>query len=247
MEFPTSPAVNQVVTVGNRSWRWNGTSWEVTHMAPTTGASVAGWTKVVDKSGASLTGFTQQAGTWTTDGSVISSATNGILSIDEFDVRAPFYITVDVKVVTTGGSNLNNGFAGPYAGGSSMSNFNRTHIQWAGTNTVSVTTDNVAERASAAFTPSLDTWYTLSALYTSTTEQSVFINGTSYLVNVYAPVNSGQCKRMSLLAAGSNVKWRNLAIWVPTHLATLLPTFNSSVTFTANDDPTTVALIIGLE
>ncbi len=28
MDFPASPALNATYTVGNRSWRWNGTAWE---------------------------------------------------------------------------------------------------------------------------------------------------------------------------------------------------------------------------
>ena len=41
MEFPTSPTLNQVVTVNNRGWRWNGTAWQATGNLGSLDAAIA--------------------------------------------------------------------------------------------------------------------------------------------------------------------------------------------------------------
>lgn len=37
IDFPNSPAVNDLYTVGNRTWRWTGTTWESVATAGPTG------------------------------------------------------------------------------------------------------------------------------------------------------------------------------------------------------------------
>jgi hypothetical protein len=247
MDFPTSPTNNQVFVVGNRSWRWNGGAWEKLGTVNSATASVTGWTKVVDKSGSSMTGLTAQSGTWTTDGTVITNSAAGLLTLDEFNVRFPFYLQAELKVVTAGGSNKNNGFMGPYPGTSSMAGYNRIQIQWSGNDTVSITTDGSTERTSKSFAPALDTWYKLGALFTDTTQMSVFINDTSYIINQYAPVSQFECKRVALMGNASDAKWRNIAVWVPSHLSTMPPTFLSSLTFETDTSAEALALMIAME
>lgn len=41
IDFPNSPSVNQTFTVGERTWKWTGTSWDVVATTVVTGATGA--------------------------------------------------------------------------------------------------------------------------------------------------------------------------------------------------------------
>jgi hypothetical protein len=72
IDFPNSPSVNDLHTVGNRVWKWNGTTWDAVRSSvsystgatgPTGAVGVTGATGAVGNTGATgLTGVTGVTG-----------------------------------------------------------------------------------------------------------------------------------------------------------------------------------------
>lgn len=83
IDFPNSPSVNDTHTVGNRTWKWNGTVWAVVRatdllVGPTgatgaTGPSVTGNTGVTGPTGSVYVNV---------DGGIPSSSYGGITPLD---------------------------------------------------------------------------------------------------------------------------------------------------------------------
>jgi hypothetical protein len=48
IDFPNSPAVDDIYTVGSRTWTWTGTNWELKSSA--FGAGTVGTTELADSS-----------------------------------------------------------------------------------------------------------------------------------------------------------------------------------------------------
>jgi len=67
IDFPNSPSLNQVFTVGDNSWKWNGTTWNVVRIAtgatgPTGVTGPTGATGVTGPTGVGATGVTGPTG-----------------------------------------------------------------------------------------------------------------------------------------------------------------------------------------
>ena len=83
IDFPNSPSLNQTYTVGDRTWKWNGSVWAVVRavdllVGPTgatgaTGPSVTGNTGVTGPTGSAYVNI---------DGGLPSSSYGGITPLD---------------------------------------------------------------------------------------------------------------------------------------------------------------------
>jgi hypothetical protein len=67
IDFPNSPSLNQVFTVGDNSWKWNGTTWNVVRIAtgatgPTGATGSVGATGATGPTGVGATGATGSVG-----------------------------------------------------------------------------------------------------------------------------------------------------------------------------------------
>jgi len=77
IDFPNSPSVNQTHTVGNRVWKWNGTTWDVLRSSVPYSTGATGPTGAVGPTGATGAGSTGAVGNTGATGAVGSTGSTG--------------------------------------------------------------------------------------------------------------------------------------------------------------------------
>ena len=112
IDFPNSPSVNDTHTVGDRSWKWNGSQWKVVRSVlpgatgptgPTgsTGSTVTGPTGAVGNTGAQgitgPTGATGTNGTNGTNGSTGATGPTGAAAVTNSSINSNVTLTAGVR------------------------------------------------------------------------------------------------------------------------------------------------------
>ena len=112
IDFPNSPSVNDTHTVGDRSWKWNGSQWKVVRSVlpgatgptgPTgsTGSTVTGPTGAEGNTGAQgitgPTGATGTNGTNGTNGSTGATGPTGAAAVTNSSINSNVTLTAGVR------------------------------------------------------------------------------------------------------------------------------------------------------
>ena len=106
IDFPNSPSVNDTHTVGDRSWKWNGSQWKVVRSVlpgatgptgPTgnTGSTVTGPTGAVGNTGA--VGETGPTGSNGTNGSTGATGSTGAAAVTNTSINSNVTLTAGVR------------------------------------------------------------------------------------------------------------------------------------------------------
>jgi hypothetical protein len=77
IDFPNSPSVDQTHTVGNRIWKWNGTTWDVLRSSVSYSTGATGATGPTGNTGSTVTGPTGAVGNTGAQGITGPTGTNG--------------------------------------------------------------------------------------------------------------------------------------------------------------------------
>jgi hypothetical protein len=106
IDFPNTPSVNDTHTVGDRSWKWNGSQWKVVRSVlpgatgptgPTgnTGSTVTGPTGAVGNTGA--VGETGPTGSNGTNGSTGATGATGAAAVTNTSINSNVTLTAGVR------------------------------------------------------------------------------------------------------------------------------------------------------